>query len=589
MEIEHGTKKILDLVNMAYRGEVMLPDFQRNFVWERQSIEELIESILENIFIGTFLILNTSSEMNPFKCIFIQGAEEVNPKIEAKPTILILDGQQRLTALFYAIYSPNNLLRFTGRLYSFFIDLQKLSEDNFDEAVFSKPKNEGFYKSLLNGENSFNIQRLKEEKIIPMTYFQDIPVFNETWYEYFRDLFDRDTAQKVKSYLDRIFYYDVITLSLQQYFNVQPDKIVMLFERLNRTGIKLSTYDLLVARFYKFIKLREEWERLFDDNNGYHNIKKLASNNVDKTSVPFSFIQALALSKDKSIKDRDLIKLDSQTLNKQEWDRVVDIAENKVLNKLFERGSYGIGENVGKWLPYSTIIIPYLAFHLKYAHPDMEKINMWYWSVVFSESYSGSTESEIMKDFREVSKWFNDDSAVPEVVKDFREQIQKNGFKLKNVKRVGSSLYKGVFNLLMMNNPLDFFEPENIAYNELNDHHIFPRNFLKDIEAESDIVLNRTLIFDKTNKIISNNSPADYLKEMIEIQMKNKKISYKEAENKVKKILENHFINEEMFEIMRETSKNLPKEKIKQNFEKFIDMREKLIVVKIKTLIGLKE
>jgi len=589
MEIEHGTKKILDLVSMAYRGEVMLPDFQRNFVWERQSIEELIESILENIFIGTFLILNTSSEMNPFKCIFIQGAEEVNPKIDAKPTILILDGQQRLTALFYAIYSPNIPLRFTERPYSFFIDLHKLSEDNFDEAVFSVPKNDRFYKSLLNGENSFNIQRLKEEKIIPMKLFRDVGVFNDTWYEDFKDLFDKDIAKKVKSYLDRIFYYDVITLSLQQYFNEQPDKIVMLFERLNRTGIKLSTYDLLVARFYKFIKLREEWERLFDENNGYHNIKKLASNNVDETSVPFSFIQALALSKDKSIKDRDLIKLDSQTLNKEEWDRVVDVAENKVLNKLFERESYGIGESVDKWLPYSTIIIPYLAFHLKYAHPDMEKINMWYWSVVFSESYSGSTESKIMKDFREVSRWFNDDSAVPEVVKDFREQIRKNVFTLKNVKRVGSSLYKGVFNLIMMNNPLDFFEPENIAYNELNDHHIFPRNFLKDIGVESDIVLNRTLIFDKTNKIISNKSPADYLEEMIESQKKNKNISYKEAENKVKKILEKHFINEEMFEIMRETSKSLPKDKVKKNFEMFIDMREKLIIDRIKKLVGLTE
>lgn len=589
MDIEHGEKKIWDLVNMAYRGEVMLPDFQRNFVWERQGVEELIESILENLFIGTFLLLNTSSIINPFKCIFIQGAEEVNPNIEAKPTILILDGQQRLTALFYAIYSPNIPLRFTERPYSFFIDLQKLSEDNFDEAVFSMPKNGGYVKNLLSVEGRFDIQRLKEEKIIPMTYFQDISVFNETWYENFKDLFDRDTAKKVKSYLDKIFDYPVITLSLQQYFNEQTDKIVMLFERLNRTGIKLSTYDLLVARFYKFIKLREEWERLFYDNNGYHNIKKLASNNVDETSVPFSFIQALALSKDKSIKDRDLIKLDSQTLNKQEWDRVVNIAENKVLNKLFERASYGIGESVDKWLPYSTIIIPYLAFHLKYAHPDIDKINMWYWSVVFSESYSGSTESKIMKDFREVSQWFNDNSAVPEVVKDFREQIRKNVFTLKNVKRVGSSLYKGVFNLIMMNNPLDFFEPENIAYNELNDHHIFPKNFLKDIGAESDIVLNRTLIFDKTNKIISNNSPEDYLKEMIDSQKKNKNISCNDAKNEVKKILEKHFINEEMFEIMRETSKNLPKEKINKNFEKFIDMREKLIVVKIKTLIGLKE
>jgi hypothetical protein len=589
MDVEHGTKEILDLVKMAYNGEVMLPDFQRNFVWDRQSIEELIESILENIFIGTFLILNTSSSLNPFKCIFIQGAEEVNPKIEPKPTVLILDGQQRLTALFYAVYSPNIPLRYTERPYSFFIDLQKLSEDNFEEAVFSMPKNDRFYKSLLNGENSFNIEMLKEEKIIPLTMFQDAINFGKIWFKHFCNLFEEKTSDKINEYLDRIFNYDVITLSLQQYFNEYPDKIVMLFERLNRTGIKLSTYDLLVARFYKFIKLREEWERLFDENNGYHNIKKLASNNVDETSVPFSFIQALALSKDKSIKDRDLIKLDSQTLNKEEWNRVVDVAEKKVLSKLFERGNYGIGESVDKWLPYSTIVIPYLAFYLKYDHPDIEKINMWYWSVVFSESYSGSTESKIMKDFREVSRWFNDDSAIPEVLKDLREQIQKDVYTLKNVKRVGSSLYKGVFNLLMTNNPLDFFEPDNIAYNELNDHHIFPKNFLKDVDVDSDIVLNRTLIFDRTNKIISNKSPAEYVEEMIKSQMEKKNIIYADAENKVKKILEKHFINEEMYEIMRKTSKNLPKDDIKGNFELFVDMREKLILDRIRNLVGLTE
>jgi hypothetical protein len=305
--------------------------------------------------------------------------------------------------------------------------------------------------------------------------------------------------------------------------------------------------------------------------------------------VPFSFIRALALSKDKIIKDRELIKLDSQTLNKEEWDRVVNVAEKKILNKLFERVNYGIGDHISRWLPYSTIIIPYLAFHLKYEHPDIEKIDKWYWSVVFSESYSSSTDSKIMKDFREVSRWFNDDSAIPEVVRDFREKIKKDVFTLKNVKRVGSSLYKGVFNLIMMNNPLDFFEPENIAYNELNDHHIFPKNFLKDIGVDFDVVLNRTLIFDKTNRIIYNKSPADYLEDMIRGQMSYKNITYQDGENKVKKILEKHFINEEMFEIMRKTPKNLPKNEVKKNFGMFIDMREKLILDTIKNLVGLME
>ncbi len=588
MDIEHGTQNLLGLARKAYTGEVMLPDFQRNFIWERQSIEEFIESLLEKVFVGTFLILNTVKGIEPFKCNFIQGAKDVNPGIEARPSIIILDGQQRLTSLFYAIYSPDIPLKYTERPYSFFIDLQKLAEDNIDEAVFSRPKGHKYYKNFLNEEKSFNIEKLKEEKVIPLTMFQDALDFGDLWHDHFKGIFEKEIAKKIKSYLDNIFEYQVVTLSLSESFNKEPDKIVVLFERLNRTGIKLSTYDLLVARFYKFIKLREEWEKLFNDSNNYQNIRRLASFRVDNTSVPFSFIQALALSKEKSIKDRDLIKIDSEILNKDEWRRVVEIADKKVLSRLFYRSNYGIGEDIDKWLPYSTVVIPLLALYLKHKHPDVGKIDKWYWSVVFSESYSGSTESKIMKDFREVSKWFDDNLLIPEVVKELRDQIRKGAYSLKDVKRVGSSLYKGVFNLIFRNDPLDFFEPENIAFNELNDHHIFPKNFLKGVNVDPDIVLNRTLIFDRTNKIISNKSPADYIKEMIGIQKK-KNLSYFEAEDEIKKIFEKHFISKEMLAIMKRTSTDLSKDVIKENFELFIDMREKLLLTKIKELIGLRE
>ena len=47
MELEWSKKKLLELVRKAYHGEVMLPDFQRNFVWARNDIEELICSLLE--------------------------------------------------------------------------------------------------------------------------------------------------------------------------------------------------------------------------------------------------------------------------------------------------------------------------------------------------------------------------------------------------------------------------------------------------------------------------------------------------------------------------------------------------------------
>jgi len=277
-------------------------------------------------------------------------------------------------------------------------------------------------------------------------------------------------------------------------------------------------------------------------------------------------------------------------LNKSEWDRAVNVANDKVLNLLFDRGKFGIDEDIDKWMPYSTTVIPMLALFLKYEHPDISKLEKWYWSVVFSERYSGSIESDIMKDFREMSKWIEDNNFLPEAVRDFREQLQKEVFTLKEVKNVGSSLYKGVFNLIFKNDPCDFYELENIANNSLNDHHVFPKNFLKskEVDVEPDLVLNRTLIFDSTNKMISNKSPSEYIKEIIHRYV-NRKYSVEKARAKLIDVMNKHFINEEMVNIMENTSKDLPAEKIKENYENFIKLREKLIIKRIEEIVGLEE
>jgi uncharacterized protein with ParB-like and HNH nuclease domain len=44
---------LLGLVGEALRGKVVLPDFQRSFVWSVPDIEELLVSILQGYFIGT--------------------------------------------------------------------------------------------------------------------------------------------------------------------------------------------------------------------------------------------------------------------------------------------------------------------------------------------------------------------------------------------------------------------------------------------------------------------------------------------------------------------------------------------------------
>jgi len=574
MDLEWTTKKLLELVRKAHKGEVMLPDFQRNFIWARNDIEELICSLLEKMFIGTFLIQRVNPNNVPFKVIPIEGVNNINDNFNPKPEILILDGQQRITSLFYTIYSPDIPLKNTTNPYAFFLDLQELCDDNIEDAVFSWSKDWREYKSLLDGNGKYSLSELKKEKILPLTFLAHESEFWEKWYAEFRELFNRAEAKKIEGYIKNIIDYQIHVLSIP--LTEKPEDIALLFERINRTGIKLSIFDLLTARLYKFINLRTEWEKAF---NSKYRIKQLASNDIKNTKIPYYIIQGLALSKDMSIKARDIIKIDSDTVNGEAWEKSVDILENRILSRLFDISEYGIASY--RWLSYPSMISILLGLFIKMENGeikiDIDKINKWYWSVIFTERYSGSTETKQTKDFKDMVKWLNDSSKIPEVVSDIISRLDTQKI---DTSYPGSSIYKGVFNLLFRKRAWDFYEKDTIKFSsaDLEDHHIFPRKFLEEKKAdvEKDIVLNRTLILSSTNKKISRKAPATYIKEMIKIHG---------SEEKVKEVLKNHFINEEMFELLKSVEENSPKEEIEEKFGQFIIMRENLIKEEIKKLV----
>ena len=247
----------------------------------------------------------------------------------------------------------------------------------------------------------------------------------------------------------------------------------------------------------------------------------------------------------------------------------IDILNTDVLERLLDKNEYGIA-NVDKWMPYKPMITLLLALFLENSK-DIDKINCWYWSSVFTERYGGSTESKLTKDYKDLLKWSKDEKLIPEVVRKAREILEKT-FTLEDKKYAGSSIYKGIFNLLFMNNAKDFYDNDKIKFSveNLDDHHIFPKGFLQDkkVELSYDIVLNRTLIGSKTNKNISKKAPADYLGEMIKIHGN---------KEKVMEILKDHFINQEMVEILMLITNKSSKEEIEKSFSSFINLRQNLI------------
>src|SRR5215210_4875550 len=124
MEISHDNPKLVGMVERAREGKIVLPEFQRDFVWSRDGIADLLVSILKGYFVGTFLALRTDVDNNPFAVRSIQGVEKYPEDL--RPELMLLDGQQRLTSLHYALAAPGIPLRGTKSSWRFFLNLNKL-------------------------------------------------------------------------------------------------------------------------------------------------------------------------------------------------------------------------------------------------------------------------------------------------------------------------------------------------------------------------------------------------------------------------------------------------------------------------------
>jgi len=188
--LKANPEPLLRLVQDAYEGKVVLPEFQRSFVWTKEQVEELLISILNGYFIGTFLILDTIPDSPMFQYRLVDGVERINPWADARKhsTIrLVLDGQQRITSVFYALYEPRIPLKKAKNPYRFYLLLEPLLEDGVEDAVVGV--------SLADHMRLSDIEGLvKNNKAIPIKLMRDSSSFYK-WLYHQQD-FLRDDSQR---------------------------------------------------------------------------------------------------------------------------------------------------------------------------------------------------------------------------------------------------------------------------------------------------------------------------------------------------------------------------------------------------------
>ena len=315
----------------------------------------------------------------------------------------------------------------------------------------------------------------------------------------------------VEPWIQRIddYRFPVVTLSDE----TPADAVCTIFETLNRTGVKLSAFELLTARFWpKNVNLRNLWA----------SAKERFPIIDDFETDPYYALQAVALAcrATPSCKRGDVLDLEAPAVEEW-WQRAIE-----GLGRALEILRDDCGVMVPKWLPYHTILVPISAILAKRpvpAGPDggavRSKLVRWYWCAVFGQAYENAPNSQAAKDVVEVIRWL-DGGEPPATVSEFRFDPRI----LRDTTSRQRALYRGIMGLVLRRGPRDFHAGgkvtgDLIIENHIDDHHIFPGAHLKRREVPVpdrlvNCVLNRTLIDRKTNIRISDRAPSDYLRDI---------------------------------------------------------------------------
>lgn len=492
-------RALKELLTEVDSRTMVLPEFQRSFVWDPMPTQELIVSIAYNYPAGSILRVRDSKRV--FACREFEGAQKLDGK---KHTFLVLDGQQRLTSLYQAFYGVGE--------HRYYLDLNELLKgSDFEEAIYYLKASSRQARQL----EKFETQ--EKDLILPLSVLKGGAGGFLEWLFRVTNSVPPDKRIAMQDALRNInnqwiktiddYHFPVVTLSDE----TKPDALCTIFETLNRTGVKLSVFELLTARFWPDnINLRQLWE------NAITKYPIVSDYEVD----PYYFLQAISLASRPapSCKRRDILNLEAADITAW-WDKVT--AGFALALQILRDDCTVV---LPKWLPYHTMLTPLAAVLAKIgpvktaeAGAHREKLKRWFWCSVFGQAYEKAPNSQSATDVMELGNWLAG-GKLPEVVSALRFDPSL----LRDITPRQRAIYRGVICLVLgsAGGARDFHTQAVITGNLINqegidDHHVFPAHYLelKGIKNKSvrDCVLNRTLIDRTTNQMISDRAPSKYL------------------------------------------------------------------------------
>lgn len=529
------------LLNRLKEGRFVIPDFQREFEWRPWDISELMRSIFLDYYIGSLLLWKGKSEsFQALSCERVYGY-----KGDGKPEYIVLDGQQRLTAMLYAFLAPDMPLPNRTRRAFYFIKIDRFMAEEYDNA-FGYDWHTKYWVEILDNRAAQFASHLFPLSVIGASGW-DLPNWVQGYEQFWKNKTTeaeasgnvqaikqaRSHAANAREFGEHLRgiteEYQISYIELDK--DLAVDKVCDIFTQINSRGIRLDVFDLINALLKpKGLQLKHMWrgaaQRLEDVETEKMNVYILQVMSILKQGYCSpKYLYFLLPGQEKSVRDPDGTRRKEILISgtdefETRWAAAVDALEDaiKVLRHPQEYGAIS-----SAFLPYVSILPVFasLRAHAKSLLPQRRldarrKLRHWYWASVFTNRYSGSVESTSARDFFDMKAWFDDDASEPALVQEFAARFRNLDLR-KETKR-GTSVYNGIFNLLVLQGARDWMTGDVPQHGDLDDHHIVPDCWGKE-NLQGNIIgsiLNRTPLTADTNRhVIGKHLPNEYLPELI--------------------------------------------------------------------------
>jgi hypothetical protein len=504
MSIEARNRLLPDWFTRIRTRQTVLPRFQRFEAWDHSRVTQMFNTILQDLPVGAGLILEIGDE-EPFISRTLKGAPEKGERV----TEHLLDGQQRLTALWRGLH--NNYDDRTFFLYLLTDEETDLPFYVDSIARWRKDDDKEFRPFWAN-----NPKEQWNRRMIPLHLIAPDISAQQSFREWVKKAIDeqeeRDKiSDQVSLVRQKFASFNLPFMSLP--VTTKKQTALDVFIKMNTSAAPLSIYDIVVAQLEAGMgkslhDLVADTRKVCPNLSAYYSPEDLA-------------LYGSALIQGRAPTNATYMAKDFGLKLLENWDtflngvsRTVDFLEQE---RVFDAAR----------LP-TDVVIPVLVALWGVAPKGLDAegraraiLRKYLWRAFFSNRYEKSTNSRALADFTELKPLVTGaGSSDPSIFKDGlhplpqEQELADAGWPVRR-----DRLARAILALALKHGGADLADGgaatrASLAQREY--HHLFPYAHLKRMGIPDDQIylsLNCALVTWRTNRNISDKDPERYLAE----------------------------------------------------------------------------